>query len=71
MKIRPTFPFHILGAPHNLRLDPSQVYPAIHATNQPDWQEEGKIFVPFDSTDTECQGESILLENGEYTLIEP
>lgn len=71
MKIRPLLAFHAVGMPHTLRLNPSLIYPAIHATNQPDWKAKGKIFVSYDPADTMREGDSILLENGDYTIIEP
>lgn len=39
-------------------------YEAIHATNQPDWNEKGKVFAMIPKT-----GASLLLENGEYELV--
>lgn len=41
-----------------IRLDCHKTYNAIHATNQPNWKEERKIFV-----------DEILLKKGEYTII--
>lgn len=55
--VRPHLAFHM--GPGYPRLDPEKTYPAIHATNQPDWEERGAIFV-----------EGILLERGDYAVVE-
>jgi len=41
-----------------MTLDSSRVYSAIHATNQPDWEKHGLIFV-----------DGFLLERGEYEIV--
>jgi hypothetical protein len=46
MKVKPTEDWKMAGTgPDYIQLDKTKVYVAIHATNQPDWEEEGKIFV--------------------------
>ena len=59
MKIKPKLAFRNACLPLN-EMDPNKEYEATHATNQPDWQEKGKIFA----------GEH-LLERGEYTVTSP
>jgi hypothetical protein len=57
MKIRPLENYVLLGT--GIKLDETKVYDAVPATNQPDWESKGKIFV----------GESgFLLSKGEYTI---
>lgn len=57
MKIKPTKAWRNPCAPIN-RMSTSQVYEASHATNQPNWKEEGKIFAG-----------GHLLKHGEYVII--
>mgnify|MGYP003463596259 CR=1 FL=1 len=65
MKIKPKLAFrHFSGGPS---LDTSKVYEAILATNQPNWKEEGKIFVRFSATD---ESNSILLVREDYDIVE-
>ena len=61
MVIRPKLSYKLLGT--SLKLDSTQVYRAIDATNQPDWEERGKIFVQINNND------SMLLESGEYEVM--
>ena len=56
MKVRPKENYHLLGT--DVRLDKSKTYPATWATNQPDWEKDGKIFV-----------NEILLNRGEYKFV--
>jgi hypothetical protein len=53
MKVKPKENYHLLGT--DIRLNKDKTYPATWATNQPDWQRDGKIFV-----------NEILLNRGEY-----
>jgi len=70
MKIIPHLNFHLTGTDYKLRLVAGNVYPAMPATNQPDHESRGLIFVPFDPADSEFEGDSILLENGDYTIVD-
>lgn len=71
MKIKPKLAFSYYGI-HGNHLDPRKVYPCIPADNQPDWKEQGKIFVPFDPEDENVDGDSIMLEKGDYEIqIDP
>jgi hypothetical protein len=56
MKVKPNESYKLLGT--STTLDKNRTYNADHATNQPDWEERGLIFV-----------EEILLEKGEYEIV--
>lgn len=62
MQVRPLENYSLMGT--NFVLDKTKNYEFIHATNQPDWEEKGKIFV-FEDED----GPAILLEKGEYEFV--
>jgi hypothetical protein len=62
MKIRPNANYQMTGT--NIRLDSLKVYEAVSATNQPDWNEKGKVFCLLPDTE-----DSFLLEAGEYEII--
>jgi hypothetical protein len=62
MKVRPLEDYWLLGT--EFKLDSTTVYDAIHATNLPDWEAKGKIFVYEDE-----DGPSIVLEKGEYEIV--
>jgi len=47
------------------QLNKDKIYSAIDATNQPNWKEEGKIFVEANEDLTI----ELLLKQGEYELI--
>jgi hypothetical protein len=65
MKIRPLLNFHLLGCDSRHTLDSAKWYDATPATNQPEWQEKGKVFVSFDHPDIDPEN-AILLESGDY-----
>ena len=70
--IRPLRDFHHTGAGYNApRLTAGKLYPAIHATNQPEWKERGKIFVAFDGTVPDGETDSILLAAPDYDRVYP
>ena len=56
MRVRPKDNYHLLGT--DIRLNKDKIYLATWATNQPDWQKDGKIFV-----------NEILLNRGEYKFV--
>jgi hypothetical protein len=56
MKVKPNENYHLLGT--SIKLDKNLVYDAEPATNQPQWEERGLIFV-----------NEILLEKGEYEIV--
>jgi hypothetical protein len=68
MKIKPNDDFTSLGLGYNSpKLDKSKVYDAVPATNQPDWEEKGKVFVSFNN---DGQEPSMLLDKFDYQVIE-
>lgn len=69
MIIRPKENFRLLGVGYDSpALDNTRHYEARPATNQPDWQEKGKVFVSFYNDDDEP---SILLDSFDYEIIAP
>lgn len=67
MKIQPRENFRLLGMGHDTpALDKTRYYEARPATNQPDWQENGKVFVSF--ADDGCEP-FILLDKFDYDII--
>ena len=67
-KIKPKLDFRLAGCDFNMRLNKNKTYTAYPATNQPDWQIEGKVFVSFDD---DGQEPSILLKRNDYEIIKP
>lgn len=70
MKIIPRLNFSLAGSDFNRSLVAGNAYPAKPATNLPDYESRGLIFVPFDPADSEFEGDSILLETGDYTIAD-
>ena len=61
MKIQPKENYSMSGYG---RLDKTKTYDAVHATNQPNWKENGLVFVlPNDGMRIE-----LLLKTGEYVI---
>jgi hypothetical protein len=68
MIIQPKLNFRQVGLGYNPpTLDSTRHYEAVHATNQPDWEKRGKVFIEF----PDAPGNSILLDSADYTIIEP
>jgi hypothetical protein len=63
MKIQPKLNYSMSGYG---QLNKDKIYSAIDATNQPNWKEEGKIFVEANDDLTI----ELLLKQGEYELIQ-
>lgn len=64
MRIQPHLSYRLLGT--DLVLIAGKTYEAEHATNQPDWEEKGKIHVkPNPALEY-----TMLLERGEYCIVE-
>lgn len=65
MKVRPLDDWRHAGYPPNTALDKTKIYSAIAATNQPNWKEEGKIFI-------ECPNgaPALLVSKEEYEIVE-
>tara|TARA_R100001143_G_C3244858_1_gene80835 strand:- start:287 stop:460 length:174 start_codon:yes stop_codon:yes gene_type:complete len=57
MRIKPNESYKLLGT--TLQLDKGRVYDAVKATNQPNYEEEGLIFVS-----------EILLNKNEYQVVD-
>ena len=62
MKIKPKLNYSMSGYG---QLKKDKIYSAVDATNQPNWKEEGKIFVEANEDLTI----ELLLKQGEYELI--
>jgi hypothetical protein len=60
MRVRPLESYKLLGT--EIELDKNKVYDAVPATNQPDWETKGLIFVDDD------YHFGFLLRQGEYTI---
>lgn len=56
MKVHPLENYQLLGT--SIKLDKTRTYDAVPATNQPNWEERGAVFV-----------EGVLLNAGEYEII--
>jgi hypothetical protein len=63
MRVKPKRDYSLLGT--SIVLDSTKVYDASHATNLPDWEERGLIFVH--ARDEDPVG--VLLEAGEYEIV--
>tara|TARA_R100000654_G_scaffold19070_1_gene39262 strand:- start:3301 stop:3501 length:201 start_codon:yes stop_codon:yes gene_type:complete len=66
MRVRPLNDFKMLSA--RISVSKDKVYDAIPATNQPDWEERGLIFIQGAEGDTSDIG--FLLDNTDYEVIE-
>lgn len=66
MRVRPLNDFKMLGT--RISVSKNKVYDAIPATNQPDWEERGLIFIQGAEGDTSDIG--FLLDNTDYEVIE-
>ena len=62
MKIEPKLNYSMSGYG---QLNKDKIYSAVDATNQPNWKEEGKIFVEANDDLTI----ELLLKKGEYEVI--
>lgn len=71
MKIRPKINYRLHNWHANPAVDSTLVYDAIDATNQPDWEAEGKVFLLCDYEGKPCAdgGEYMLLSGGEYETV--
>jgi len=64
MKVRPLNDFRMLGS--GISVSKDKVYDAIYATNQPNWQERGLIFIQGAEGDTSDIG--FLLDQTDYVV---
>lgn len=60
MKIRTNLTFKLLGTD---QVFPEGEYEAIPASNQPNWEKEGKVFIENEN------GCGLLLEKGDYVVL--
>lgn len=65
MKVRPLGDFKMLGSCISVSKD--KVYDAIHATNLPNWEERGLIFIQDAEGDTTNLG--FLLDQADYEVV--
>jgi hypothetical protein len=65
MRVRPKLAYRHANYPSNTALDPARVYDAEIATNQPDYEAKGKIFVQGPNG-----APAMLLERGEYETVD-
>lgn len=70
MKIRPKINYR-LHVGHLDAVDSTLVYDAIDATNQPDWEAEGKVFLlcDYEGKPSDDGQHAILLSRGEYEIV--
>ena len=66
MRVRPLNDFKMLST--RISVSKDKVYDAIPATNQPDWEERGRIYIQSAEGDT--SGIGFLLDNTDYEVIE-
>lgn len=66
MKAKPLHNYKLLGT--NIVLDCTKTYSFSHATNQPDWEEKGLIFI-HERDDRAGNPVGVLLERGEYLIV--
>jgi len=62
MRVRPLNDFKMLGT--RIRVSKDKIYDAIHATNQPNWESRGLVFIMNAEGDTTELG--FLLDSTEY-----
>ena len=67
MKVKPKLSYELLGT--NIKLSKDKEYEAEWATNQPNWMENGKIFVINAENDTHDDPLGFLLEKNEYKIV--
>jgi len=60
MRIKPKLSFKLLGT--SIQLDKNEIYDAEPATNQPDWERRGLVFVG--------DAPGFLLGKDDYTVVE-
>ena len=63
MRVKPKLNYKLLGT--DIVLDNTKIYPAIPASNLPEWEKTGKIFVGDNVWD--C---NVMLERDQYTIVD-
>lgn len=66
MRVRPRNDFKMLGT--EIQVSKDKIYDAIHATNQPNWESRGLVFIINAEGDTTELG--FLLDPTDYEVIE-
>ena len=66
MRVRPRNDFKMLGT--EIQVSKDKIYDAIHATNQPNWESRGLVFIINAEGDTTELG--FLLDSTDYEVIE-
>ena len=67
MRVQPLNDFRMLGT--QIRVSKDKVYDAIHATNQPDWEERGLIFILDAEGDLIGEPLGFLLDKTDYEVV--
>jgi hypothetical protein len=66
MRVRPLNDFKMLGS--GIQVSKDKIYDAVHATNQPNWESRGLVFIQNAEGDTTELG--FLLDSTDYEMIE-
>ncbi|RZD54491.1 MAG: hypothetical protein CXT67_00310 [Methanobacteriota archaeon] len=66
MRVRPLNDFKMLGS--GIQVSKDKIYDAVHATNQPNWESRGLVFIQNAEGDTTELG--FLLDSTDYEVIE-
>jgi len=66
MRIRPRNDFKLLGT--GIHVSKDKIYNAFHATNQPNWESRGLVFIINAEGDTTELG--FLLDSTDYEVVE-
>jgi len=66
MRVRPLNDFKMLGS--GIQVSKDKIYDAVHATNQPNWESRGLVFIQNAEGDTTELG--FLLDSTDYEAIE-
>lgn len=66
IRVRPRNDFKMLGT--RIQVSKDKIYDAIHATNQPNWESRGLVFIINAEGDTTELG--FLLDSTDYEMIE-
>ena len=66
MRVRPLNDFKMLGS--GIQVSKDKIYDAVHATNQPNWESRGLVFIQNAEGDTTELG--FLLDSTDYEVVE-
>jgi|TARA_R100000084_G_C4647547_1_gene147662 hypothetical protein len=65
MRVRPLNDFKMLGS--GIQVSKDKIYDAVHATNQPNWESRGLIFIV--NAEGDSSGIGFLLDSTDYVKI--